>query len=551
MSHIPGTWIALDGLLSTAFGKVTMKSLSRILVFTVTIWIGVASAGDIFAADQVRIANGIIETTSTPSSGVRSFKGIPFAQPPVGELRWKEPQPVKNWTGVRNADPFGPRCMQWTSPGDDYWSRSKGMSEDCLYLNVWTPAQSVNERLPVLVYFFGGGLQNGDGSEPRYDGESMARQGIVVVTVNYRLNIFGFFAHPELTRESLHHVSGNYGLMDQNAALRWVQENITAFGGDPKRVTIAGESAGASSVSAQVASPLSKGLMAAAIGESGGIMRPVPPPLAEAEKSGMAFAARAGASSLAALRAMSTERLQEALVKNPTTRFAAIVDGYFLPKAPVEIYAAGEQAHVPLMVGANSEEAGAERVLGEGQPTRENFANAVRKLYGDTTKEVLQVYAASTPEEVLPAATDLASDRFMGYRVWKWAELHAKTGGGKPVYRYLYTHPQPDYLGMPGVGDAVTAHRGAVHSAEIQYVMGNLNLDRRYVWKLIDHRVSEIVQGYFANFIKTGNPNGFGLPNWPVYDGKFQRMRLNEAPRAETDSHRNRYLLLDSMEAKR
>jgi para-nitrobenzyl esterase len=206
-----------------------------------------------FAAIRIKTANGVLESSAAPKDRVRSFKGIPFAQPPVGDLRWREPQPVKNWTGTRNADQFGPRCMQRTSPGADYWFRSNGMSEDCLYLNVWTPAKSGNVGLPVLGYIFGGGFQNGDGSEPRYDGESMARQGMVAVSVNYRTNVFGFFVHPELTKESPHHAAGNYGLLDQVAALQWVQGNIAAFGGDPKHITIAGESAGSISVSALMA----------------------------------------------------------------------------------------------------------------------------------------------------------------------------------------------------------------------------------------------------------------------------------------------------------
>src|SRR5512143_3506697 len=265
-------------------------------------------------ADQVRTANGVLESTAAPRDGVRSFKGVPFARPPVGDLRWREPQPPADWTGVRNADKFGPRCMQRTGPMADYWFRSDGMSEDCLYLNVWTPARSGSEKLPVLVYIFGGGFQNGDGSEPRYDGESMARRGIVAVSVNYRTNIFGFFSHPELTRESPNHASGNYGLLDQVAALQWVRRNIAAFGGDPKRVTIAGESAGSISVSALMASPLSRDLIAGAIGESGALISTLPPRgLAETEKDGLDFGAKAGAPSLAALRALSAEKIQEAV----------------------------------------------------------------------------------------------------------------------------------------------------------------------------------------------------------------------------------------------
>src|SRR5262245_32514959 len=236
-----------------------------------------AALGPVSAADRVKIANGVLESNAAPKDGIRSFKGIPFAQPPVGELRWREPHPAKNWSGVRNADEFGPRCMQRTAPGADYWFRSNGMSEDCLYLNVWTPAKSDREKLPVLVYVFGGGFQNGDGSEPRYDGQNMASRGMVAVSINYRTNIFGFFVHPELIKESPHHASGNYGLLDQVAALEWVQKNIAAFGGDPKRVTVAGESAGSISVSALMASPLSKGLMAGAIGESGAMTSSLPP----------------------------------------------------------------------------------------------------------------------------------------------------------------------------------------------------------------------------------------------------------------------------------
>ncbi|HEY5444802.1 MAG TPA: carboxylesterase family protein, partial [Pyrinomonadaceae bacterium] len=260
---------------------------------------GVAST-----ADVVKTANGPIQGTGRQPSGVRIFKGIPFAAPPISDLRWKEPQPVKNWTDIRKADQFGPRCMQAPVFGDMGF-RANGMSEDCLYLNVWTPAKSGKERLPVLVYFYGGGFVAGDGSEPRYDGESMATKGIVSVTVNYRLGVFGFMAHPELTKESPHKSSGNYALFDQNAALRWVQQNITAFGGDPRQVTIAGESAGSVSVSAQMASPLSKDLIAGAIGESGSILGTLSAvPLAQAEEAGVKFAKSIGANSLAELRAL-------------------------------------------------------------------------------------------------------------------------------------------------------------------------------------------------------------------------------------------------------
>lgn len=540
--------------------KVQMKSLNCILSSVLVTGLGASFAGDALASDRVTIDNGVIESTVPPSAGVRSFKGIPFAQPPVGDLRWREPQPVKNWKGARNADQFGPRCMQQTGPGADYLFRSNGMSEDCLYLNVWTPAKSDQERLPVLVYIFGGGFQNGDGSEPRYDGGSMASKGMVAVTLNYRTNIFGFFSHPELTKESPHRASGNYGLLDQVAALEWVQRNIAAFGGDPKRITIAGESAGSISVSALMASPLSRNLFSGAIGESGALTSTLPPhPLAETELDGKQFAGSAGATSLAGLRAMSAETIQEALTKAKGMRFRPNMDGYFLPGSLFDIFAAGEQSKVPLLAGSNSEEQSARLILGTSEPTAENFADAVRKLYGDRTPEVLKAYRATTPAEVLQAATDLASARFVGHSTWKWTELQMKTGG-KPVYRYLYKRPRPRFLAAdpsqaPAGGAtatrtaSATIPRGAVHSAEIQYAMGNLPLDRRYAWEPEDNEVSDVLQRYFVNFIKTGNPNGPGLPDWPAYtsDTHFQRMRIDVHSHAEPEPQRDRYLVLDEV----
>jgi para-nitrobenzyl esterase len=560
--------------------------INAMRIAPVALLLAVCMAGTALAQDRVKTANGIIESTAAPKDGVRSFKGIPFAQPPVGDLRWREPQPVENWTGVRSADDFGPACMQRLSPGADYWIRAKSMSEDCLYLNVWTPAKSGSERLPVLVYIFGGGFQNGDGSEPRYDGESMARKGIVAVSINYRTNVFGFFSHPELTKESPHHASGNQGLLDQTAALRWVQQNVAAFGGDPKRVTIAGESAGSISVSALMASPLSKNLMAGAIGESGAMITSLPPrPLAETEKDGVAFGERAGAPTLAALRALSAEKIQEVLAppagagapggrgapgtpsapgaaRAPSLRFSTTLDGYFLPKTLAEIYAAGQQAKIPVLAGTNSEEQGARSVLGQSEPTVENFAAAIRKLYPDDADAVLKVYAPTTPDEVLQAATDLASARFISHSTWKWTELQMKTGG-KPVYRYFYTRVRPRYLGMPGraapqapaggrAAMTPSAPRGAAHSAEIQYAMGNLDLDNRYAWEPDDRKVSETMQGYFVNFIKTGNPNGPGLPNWPAYDAKtnYMRMRIDAVSKAEPEPDRARYLVLDAIFAR-
>jgi para-nitrobenzyl esterase len=505
------------------------------------------------AADRVKTANGVVETTAAPVNGVRAFKGIPFAQPPVGDLRWRAPQPPKNWSGARNADEFGPRCMQRTGPNADYWFRSNGMSEDCLYLNVWTPAKSSKERLPVLVYIFGGGFQNGDGSEPRYDGASMAAKGIVAVTLNYRTNLFGFFVHSDLAAESPHKAAGNYGLLDQVAALRWVEKNIAAFGGDPKRVTIAGESAGSLSVSALMASPLSRDLIAGAIGESGALISTLPPrTLPVAIQNSAKFTDAAGTADLKALRAMPAERLLDIAAKIAPFRFTAVIDGYFLPKPLAQAFEAREQSKVPLLAGSNSQEMGPQAILGTDEPTPENFAARVTKLYGDRAADVLKVYAATTREEALQAAMDLASDRFISHGTWKWTELHMQTGG-KPVYRYLYTRIRPPYKGMPGQAPPPPGPPalGAVHSAEIQYAMGNLDLDKRYDWEPADYKVSQIMQSYFVNFIKNGNPNGPGLPEWPAYDARtnYMRLRIGDDTRAEPEPHRARYLLLDTIPA--
>ena len=518
-------------------------------------------------APRVKTANGTVEGTAE-ASGIYAYKGIPFAAPPVGSLRWKEPQPVKNWTNVRPAKNFGPRAMQRAIFGDMGF-RSDGMSEDCLYLNVWTPAKSDKEKLPVLVYFYGGGFVAGDGYEGRYDGESMARKGIVTLTVNYRLGAFGFMAHPELTAESPRKASGNYGYLDQSAALRWVQQNIAAFGGDPKRVTIAGESAGSISVSAQMVSPLSKNLIAGAIGESGSLLGTLPPTsLAEAEQQGVKFAGQVDAQSLADLRAMSAAKLLEATANPKTPRFSTSVDGYFFPKSPMAIFAAGEQAQVPLLVGWNSEEMSHRAILGQDKPTVDNYANAVKKLYGDRADEVLKLYAGTTDETIEQAATDLAGDRFIGYSTWKWSDIHSKTGGNKPVYRYLYARPRPAMTpemgnasaGMAGgivKGTGATANpqpaaRGAVHSAEIEYAMGNLATNITYAWTPDDYKVSEIMQNYFANFVKSANPNGPGLPVWPTVNSASPArfMRIDVDTRSETEQHRDRYLFLDQFSAK-
>jgi para-nitrobenzyl esterase len=529
---------------------------------------------------QVKISNGTLEGTIDSQTGVRSFKGIPFAAPPVGELRWKPPQPPADWEGVRPATEFGPRPMQLPVFGDMNF-RSPDMSEDCLYLNVWTPAKSDQERLPVLLYFYGGGNIAGDSSEPRYDGGSLASRGIVTLTCNYRLGPFGFLAHPELTSESPHRASGNYGYLDQTAALEWIKQNIAAFGGDPDRITIAGESAGSSSVSAQMVSPLSRNLIAGAIGSSGSLMGTLSPlTLDEAEQQGVKFAERVGATSLTELRAIPAEKLLAATEGGypPPFRFAATIDGYFLPAFPAAIFAAGEQAKVPLLLGWNSEEMNYLWVMGKTPPTRENFAKKLKELYGERAEEVLRLYPAASDEEALQAATDLAGDSFTGFSTWKWSELHSQTGG-QAVYRYLYTHPRPPMT--PEMGEAIAglaggiikkgesqaegksadaqdlpsppAPKGAVHSAEIEYAMGNLATNEVYQWTTEDYRLSELFQEYYANFVKKGDPNGPGLPQWPpANQGEtVQVMQLDVEAHAQPEQHRDRYEFLDQIFTKK
>lgn len=505
---------------------------------------------------KVKVENGILEGT-TETSGIVSFKGIPFAAPPVGDLRWKEPQPVQNWKGIRNANQFGPRAMQLAVFGDMNF-RAPKMDEDCLYLNIWSPAKSSKEKLPVLVYFYGGGFIAGDGSEPRYDGESMAKKGIVTLTVNYRLGIFGFFSHPELTAESPNHSSGNYGYLDQNAALKWVQKNIAAFGGDPAKVTIAGESAGSISVSAQMASPLSKDLFRAAIGESGSLLGALPPSTLQVEeKKGSDYAATINANLLKDLRAIPGETLLQLTAKQGTPRFNSTFDGYFFAKSPKEVFAAGEQANVALLAGWNSAETSYQGVLGPDKPTLENFNKAVQKIYGDQSAEALKVYSATTDDEVEKVATDLASDRFIAYSTWKWMDMHLKTSN-KPVFRYLYSHPMPAMTAemgnaSPGLAGGIIKNSadapkpkpaiGARHACEIEYAMGNLSSNKVYTWAPEDYKVSATMQNYFANFIKTMNPNGKGLPEWTALTkDKSKIMIIDVVSKQVPEPNRSRYI---------
>jgi para-nitrobenzyl esterase len=533
--------------------------LSLMVILWTTIAIN-AQNNNSFAV-QAKIENGTIEGNYDTKTGIQTYFGVPFAKPPVGELRWKNPQPLDNWTSVKETKKFGPRPMQTVVFGDMN-SRSNGVSEDCLYLNVWTPAKRNTKDLPVLVYFYGGGNVAGDASEPRYDGESMAKKGIVVITCNYRLNVFGNFAHPELSAESLHKASGNYGYFDQLAALKWVQKNIAAFGGDPKKVTIAGESAGSISVSYQMASPLSKGLIMGAIGESGAGITPTMAPvtLAEAEKQGADFAKNAGVPTLKQLRALSSREVYEIYNESKRFGFPVVLDGYFLPKTLPQIFNAKEQAQIPLLLGWNSAEIPGQAFM-QGQPYKEeNYVARVKKEYPNDFEEVMKLYPHGSDKEIELSATALAADRFISYSTWKWFDLH-RNNSSQPVYRYLYSKLRPELVdnsmasGLAGgtvKKDQNTPKPpqavGAPHACEIEYCMGNLPLVKEYAWTADDYKVSETMLNYFANFIKTGNPNGAKLPEWTAAkagDPTPPVMIIDTESRTEKALNDARYLFMD------
>jgi para-nitrobenzyl esterase len=382
--------------------------------------------------------------------------------------------------------------------------------------------------------------------------------------VNYRLNIFGFFSHPELSKESPYKGSGNYGLLDQHAALKWVQKNIAAFGGDPKKVTIAGESAGSISVSAQMASPLSKNLIAGVIGESGAAINPTlaPVPLAEAEKTGMEFAKNAGYPSLAQLRALTTREIYEIYTESRRFGFPTVIDGYFYTKPLPEIFKAKEQAQIPLLLGWNSAEIPAGAFMHGLPNTEENFMKKVKEVYPENVEEVLKLYPHSSPREIELSATALASDRFIAYSTWKWFDLHRKNSK-QPVYRYLYNKLRPPLVdqnrtsGLAGGtmeknSDAPKMPEpvGAPHACEIEYCMGNLHLVKEYAWTKDDFTVSETMQNYFANFIKTGNPNGDKLPQWPAAEANDTTppvMIIDTVSKSVDAENDARYVFLDKM----
>ena len=492
---------------------------------------------------QTRISDGIVEGVVSADGKVRTFKGIPYAAPPVDSLRWKPPQPPIPWQGVLKTVNYQKRAMQgyiW----DDMIFRDDGPSEDCLYLNLWLPENYPQQRLPVMVWIHGGGFAAGSSSEPRQDGGNLCKKGVLVVSFNYRLGVFGFLALPELAKESVHNASGNYGLLDQVAALQWVRKNIAAFGGDPDNVTIFGESAGSSSVCALVASPLAKGLFKRAIGESGAFFNHFNPmrSRAEAETAGVAFTQGAfRTSSLAQLRALPAQQVLDAALKIPRKNFRADVDGYFLPEDCVSIYAAGRQSHVALLAGWNLDEGSYESYFGQDTPTVGNYAAHADTLFGTNAKTFLKLYPAATDSQTKRAAQDFMGDKSTGYSTWKWIETHLNTGGS-PVYRYKFEQTLP----LPA-GAASGSEPRAAHAWEIEYVFRVLS-SKNLPWRDEDHQVSELMSSYWTNFAKSGDPNGPGLPMWPAYTkDDYRIIHLKPKPEVTPDYDRGRYLFLDQV----
>lgn len=448
----------------------------------------------------VRTEGGLVQGVA--ETGLTIYKGIPFAAPPVGDLRWRPPQPAATWDGVRVADRFGP---------DPYQGDGKGnVSEDCLYLNIWTPATSADERLPVLVWIYGGGFSFGSNSTPVHNGEHLARKGVVLVTINYRVGPLGFLAHPELSAESPHRASGNYGLLDQIAGLKWVQRNIAAFGGDPDRVTIFGESAGGIAVSMLCASPEARGLFHGAISQSGGSFGPTRPTtypgenmrtLAQAEASGVAYAAKAGVDSIAALRQLPPDKLPAGWGSGAAW---PIVDGWVIPDDQYRLYESGNYNDVPILVGYNSDEG----LSFAREKTPDEYAANVRTRYGPHADALLKAYPAGE-DSVPKTARDLMRDAAFGWHTWSWARLQARTGSSRVFYYYFNQHPERP-------ADSPEADHGMPHGVDVPYVFQTLDHANTPVTPE-DRAMSEIVATYWTNFAKRGDPNGPAVPAWPEF----------------------------------
>ena len=458
----------------------------------------------------VKVEGGIVE--GTVENEILIYRGIPFAAPPVGDLRWRPPQPVKSWEGVLKADKFCPACYQLNIPALGYVS--SGISEDCLYLNIWVPTNPSERKLPVMVWIYGGGFFIGSTSQPLTTGEHLASKGIIVVSMGYRLGALGFLAHPELTAESENNVSGNYGLLDQIAALKWIQQNIEAFGGDPGNVTIFGVSAGGQSVSMLAASPLTKGLFHRAICMSGGSFGPArikkEPDcmqlLKGAEIAGLEFAQRMGANTLDELRKMDPQKF----LSDPTGTiggFWPIIDGYVITGDQYKLYEAGNYNDVPVMVGNTSDEG--TLFIMTSKP--DEYANTTRDRFGPVADKILNLYPDSTDIITRKSMADLFRDSYLGWYTFTWATLQTKTGKS-PVFVYYFDQSQP--------ASALTVmlkSNGAYHGSDCAYVFGHLDQDPKINYTDEDRRLSDIMVNYWTNFAKYGDPNGDGLPVWPAY----------------------------------
>lgn len=456
-------------------------------------------------------------------TGVIRYLGVPYAQPPVGDLRWRDPRPVEGWSGVRDATRFAPACPQVgvSMPGEP----ASPTDEDCLYLNVWAPeVKSDGEPYPVIVWIPGGGLTNGSTSIPLYDGTALARRDVVVVTVAYRLGVLGFLAHPDLSAENEAGGSGNYGLMDQVAALEWVKDNIQAFGGDPDRVTVAGQSAGATSVSILMASPRASGLFQRAIGQSGGLFEPLalaPRYLLEnAEADGAAYGEALGAPTLAELRSLPVERFLGDSRAHGVIH--PVIEPRLLPEPPYDVFAAGRHNDVPLLVGFNAEEA--RSLTDVSEVTAQNFHERLTAQWGALPPALLEPYAFVTDAEAQTARADFERDLRFGWDIRVWARL-AAAHGESSVHAYYFARRPPYSKG------SIQQTWGAGHFAELWYMFDHLN-QQPWSWTEADRRLSEDMAAYWAAFARKGDPNGAGRTAWPEFEvGDEQVLVLDEVVR--------------------
>lgn len=482
----------------------------------------------------VKTADGKVHGKTINDGKVRAWLGLPYAAPPVGDLRWKAPQPAAKWHGTRDATQFGHHCAQ-NAVFADMVFQDPGPSEDCLYLNVYAPATaSAKSNLPVMFWIHGGGFSGGASSEPRHNGDFLPLKGVVLITINYRLGVFGFLATSDLAKEA-GGTAGNYGLMDMVAALQWTRDNIKKFGGDPANVTIFGESAGSFAVSTLMASPMAQGLFAKAIGESGAALGRGPLPyasLADREIKDALWVSSLNVKSLAELRALPTQTILDAC-KKPGVGFPPDVDGKLLTEPVPDTYAAGKQAHVPLLAGWNADEGSFFAMHGM---TATQWKDMVDKLFKDRAAEALKFYPAGNDAQALRSAINYASDAFIAYGTWSWLEAQRKTGDA-PVYRYHFELAATPSKFHPGTF--------AFHSDDIEYVFGTL--DTRPGWDVRpeDRQLSDEIMTYWTNFAKTGDPNGGGLPNWPKYNSDgYPLIHLNAPITSGPDELRDRYLFL-------